>query len=99
MIENLTRDQFADNLNTDFKMFFADDVSADVKLVEVTELSRRPRNESFSLIFLAPVDAPVLNQMFRMEHPSLGSFELFMGPVSQNESGIRYEAVFNRLTD
>ena len=99
MVEFPSRDDFAGQSNTSFRLFFDEATIADVALIEVSELSRRPRQESFSLLFLAPPNAPALQQIFRVEHPVLGAFELFMVAVGRNEKGVEYEAIFNQLTD
>ncbi len=53
--------------------------------------------ENFSLIFLGPADRLLPQGMYVLENKPVGTFELFMGPISRDPSGIRYEAVFNRL--
>ena len=97
MLENLSRDQFAEQLNTTFDVYFADDAATPTTLIEVTELRQKPPQESFSLFFLAPVETPVLQQQFKVEHPALGSFELFLVPIGMKENGLEYQAVFNRM--
>jgi hypothetical protein len=34
-------------------------------------------------------------QIFALEHPELGQFDLFLVPIAQTEDGITYEAVVN----
>jgi hypothetical protein len=36
-----------------------------------------------------------VQQIYQVEHPTLGSFELFLVPVGPDEQGMCYEAVFN----
>jgi hypothetical protein len=35
--------------------------------------------------------------MYQLQHERLGAFELFLVPVGQDQDGVYYEAVFNRL--
>lgn len=53
------------------------------------------RTEPFSLVFLGPL-APVLPQRtWALEHPVLGTHEVFLVPLGPQEGRMRYEAVFN----
>jgi len=54
------------------------------------------REESFSLIFRGPLEIPLRQRIHRLTHPALGSLELFMVPVGQDEGSRYYEVLFNR---
>jgi hypothetical protein len=96
MIENLTRDRFAEHLDTDFTFHFSNGNSEQARLVEVSELQRNRSQEGFSILFLAAQTAPVTQELIRVEHAEMGGFELFVVPVGKTEKGIEYEAIFNR---
>jgi hypothetical protein len=49
----------------------------------------------FSLLFRGPGAPLAVQQIYQVEHPTLGSFELFLVPVGPDEHGMCYEAVFN----
>ena len=51
----------------------------------------------FSLTFAARRAAVVPQQIFRVAHPELGEFDLFLVPLGPESSGegMRYEAVFS----
>ena len=51
---------------------------------------------SFSLVFLGPPKPFLSQQMYRVEHPVIGAFPLFIVPVGKRPEGFLYEAVFNR---
>lgn len=53
--------------------------------------------QCFSLVFVAPADAPPVQLMRRMRHAALGEMTIFLVPVKLDSSGLYYEAVFNRL--
>ena len=51
--------------------------------------------ECFALLFDGP--GPALPQWtYPVEHGTMGTFPLFLGPVAGGATGVRYEAVFNR---
>jgi hypothetical protein len=88
---------FADNLNTSFRLKCAPDQAVDVELIELREGRANPNQEAFSLTFRGPGDCLVPQGLYAFEHGTAGSFDLFIVPIGQDEQGIYYEAVFNRL--
>jgi len=66
-----------------------------VKLIEARQLSGV--GESFSLLFRGRTQAGLEGGMYRFEHPSLGGFELFAGPVGRGVKGLDLEAIINRI--
>jgi len=99
MLSDLPKASFVDNLKTTFRAILEDGTVIDMELLEVIDRKSTPRQEQFSLMFCAPVDAPAAQQTFRLEHDLLESGELFLVPVAKNEQGIYFQAVFNRLID
>jgi hypothetical protein len=99
MLEHLTRDQFAEQLNTKFKIYVTPENFVEAELTQVSEIRKRPRQEAFSLVFLAFVDAPFEQAAYKIEHPTLGSDILFLVPIEKTDKGVFYEVLFNRLTD
>jgi hypothetical protein len=55
----------------------------------------RPDHPAFSLIFHSSDPERLEQQIFALEHPELGQFDLFLVPVARTENGIAYEAVIN----
>ena len=49
----------------------------------------------FSLVFRGPRESFLPQRIYRVEHPALGSLEIFIVPIGLDASGYRYEAVFN----
>lgn len=70
-----------------------------LRLAEVQRLPEQagaPRRQPFALIFTGPVDPPLPQRTYAVEHPVAGSLELFVVPVGPDAAGApRYEAVFN----
>jgi len=66
-----------------------------VKLESVTPLPSD--GESFSLRFRGSARRHVTSGLYRVEHATLGQFELFLGPVGQGATSLGLEAVINRI--
>lgn len=96
MLETLTLDNFAQQLETPFQVDRAGTVVSLV-LVEATEVRAARGWEAFSLVFRGPADAFLPQGSYRFHHDALGDFDLFFTPIRQDQLGFYYEAVFNRL--
>ncbi|MGZ5435471.1 MAG: DUF6916 family protein [Pyrinomonadaceae bacterium] len=93
----LTHEEFSKHLNTTFRIRLNNERTIDAKLIEVSERLVSPRQERFSLVFLSSNEVLIQQGMAPFEHDQMGSFQLFIVPIGQDEEGISYEAVFNRL--
>jgi len=69
----------------------------ELELVHVSDLQSAPRQEIFSILFRGPLETPLPQRIYQLEHAQLGMVELFIVPVGMNEQGYEYEAVFNRV--
>jgi hypothetical protein len=67
-----------------------------VKLVSATRLPSEV-GESFSLIFRGHDDAKLGQEMYTIEHSSLGTFPLFLVPVGPAYKGQDLQAIVNRI--
>ena len=99
MLETLTRDTFAENVNTRFRVMLEGADAIEAELIEVKPGRSTPRQDQFSLLFRAPQDVALQQGMFRLEHDKMGAFDLFLVPVRKDEQGFYYEAIFNRLLE
>jgi hypothetical protein len=97
MLENLTRDLLAENIHTIFCVKAGTPDALELELIEVTPLTVTPLQEMFAILFRGPLDCPLPQGMYAMQHSRLGTFDLFIVPVRPEADGARYEAVFNRL--
>lgn len=93
----LTEKEFSKHVNTKFRIALEPPV-----LLELSEVkSYLPREneergmERFSLYFAGPREPSLPQHVYPMEHELMGPFDIFLVPVSQDENGFRYEAVFN----
>lgn len=89
---------FVENLNTRFRMLVQDAV-IEVELIAVIDRKSTPVQEQFSLMFLASPDGPLEQGIYTLEHDRLETGEIFLVPVSKDEKGVCYQAVFNRLIE
>ena len=97
MLEQITHDAFAQQLNTPFRVQSNHDRSLTVELIEATGLHTSDRCEAFSIVFRGPADPFLPQGTYRFDHDEIGAFELFIVPIRQDERGLYYEACFNRL--
>ena len=67
----------------------------ELKLVEIRRLGQAVRQGgAFALLFLTP-PGPILRQAtYPIEHPALGTLELFIVPLGPKDGANRYEVIF-----
>ena len=98
LVEELTREAFAKNLNTRFRILDKESPTVvEATLAQVREKQSSGEYEQFSLLFNGPSEPLLSQKTYELEHGTMGSFELFLVPISVDEKGACYEAVFNRL--
>jgi hypothetical protein len=107
MLDCLTHESFAPYIGTEFHIHINASAIVSTELVEVIVRSQRvpraawatsnePQREPFSIVFRGPLEQPLLQQMYRIEHATMGVIEgLFLVPVGINQDGRFYEAVFS----
>ena len=98
MAEEFTMETFSDRVNTTFQMHYGSQ-TAPLEVVSVTDLGSTPRQIQFSVIFRAPVTAPIHQGIYRVDHDSAGPFDLFLVPIARDADGVQYQAVFNRFIE
>ena len=95
----LTEDEFSKHVNTTFRAGIDTQTQVDLKLVEVKgyakKLEEHSGMERFSAIFKGPVEPYLPQTTYTLQHDQMGEFEIFLVPLSRDEDGFRYEAVFN----
>jgi len=101
MLEKLTIADFLPETGKRFRIETGNSDPIEVELVSATDLTsgrETPRRAPFSLLFRGP-RAPVLPQRIYAVVPvdasALPRLEIFLVPVGPDESGMRYEAIFN----
>ena len=99
MSETLTKEAFAENLNTKFRIPMESSSAAEIELVEVMEARSTSRQRQFSLFFRGPLEYLLPQGTYHMEHEKMGGLDLFIVPVGREQDGFRYEAVFNYVLE
>ena len=98
-MDNLSENQFRENLNTRFAVSLGDDQTAQLELIECNDLGSTPTQEQFSLIFRGPLETFLPQMTYEMKHESLGDVSIFLVPIRKDAEFLYYEAVFNRLIE
>lgn len=99
MSETLSKEAFAENLNTKFRINFESSKAAEIELVEVMEARSTSRQQQFSLFFRGPLEYLLPQGTYHMEHEKMGALDLFIVPIGREQEGFRYEAVFNYVIE
>jgi hypothetical protein len=96
MLDNLHYEDYAPHVSSKFQLS-ARGQSWEIELVAVEDKSPSPGQEQYVLLFRAPADAPPYQSVFPLEHAKLGAGALFLVPIRHDQSGLYYEATFNRM--
>ena len=96
---SLTHEDFAACLEQDFEIILDGDTVLRSVLVDVQSRGnadpQAKQRQAYSVILRGPME-PVLDQrIYRLRNQTLGALDLFLVPVGPDETGMRYEAVFN----
>ena len=99
MSEFQTAADFEKHVNTNFRAELESPRPIDLKLISVTPRKIEPHEqagmERFSVVFFGPADVFLPQNTYRLTHPEMGEFEVFLVPIKQEAEGFRYEAVYN----
>ena len=95
-LDQLSFNVFSQHVHTQFVVRIDASTSIAIELASTIERPTAPDFECFSLLFLGP-ESPLLRQgLHSLEHPTLGTLDLFLVPIGKGARGVSYEAVFNR---
>jgi hypothetical protein len=75
----------------------SEDAEFDTDLIEVKALTANEQQENFSLLFRAPEDAPIKQGIHELSKGDGTHLSIFLVPVSKDEKGVYFEAVFNNF--
>jgi len=108
-LASIKKIHFQQQINTNFRFSVKGKDGASSKwvnaeLIEVEDLMQSPGPldeekgiEHFSLQFKGPSNFDLNQDTYTVKHDQLGKFKLFVVPGNQNQQGLKYEAIFNRL--
>lgn len=96
--------EFSPYLGDQFEIISPEGDFQEVTLKEVADRSSsvntgnaRVQQECFSLLFQGDIEKPLVQSTYSFRHREMGTFALFIVPVGSDNSGMKYEAVINRL--
>ena len=92
-----TKEAFSRELEALFRARMDEGPEFDLTLEDVVVGVSNEVQESFSLRFRGPSEAPMVQHIYRLDNKALGSMNIFLVPIKKDESGLYYEAVFNHL--
>lgn len=99
MLSFLRAESYQGLVGAAFPWQAAEGVTLALTLLEVTPKLDDEVQYAFSLVFGSDETTARPQQLYRLSHPSLGDFDLFLVPIQKRKSGIIYEAVINLLKD
>ena len=102
--DKLNMKAFSDALKSEFVVRNASGRTA-IRLIEVKDLRSDAQKasvitstrECFSTVFMGPRSHSLQQEVYKVNHSSLGAFSLLLVPVGKDTNARYYEAVFNRL--
>lgn len=96
-LATVTRNMFDALVGERFIMRIAQDRTLDVELLATEPLPTAPRavRDAFLLRFRSSTQELFPQQIYALEHATLGTLELFLVPSGKDAIGIRYDAVFS----
>lgn len=97
MLSQLTHAHFAGRLQETFRIDLGSS-TLEVELIATELLGPAPesdRRKPFSVVFQGPKEPLLPQQIYRLEHPEMGTLEVFLVPIGPNTKGQRYELVFS----
>jgi hypothetical protein len=95
---NLTEQEFSKHVGSKFQIALAE-YEINLTLTEVKAYTLQGNEqggmERFSVFFDGPPNVRLPQQTHHLVHDKMGEVDLFLVPISGDEKGFRYEAVFN----
>ena len=99
MSEFQTQEEFRKHLNTPFRVQVNAPKPIDLTLVAVEsrpiEANEEQGMERFSVFFMGSPEFLLPQSIYRVAHPQMGEFDIFLVAVGKETEGYRYEAVYN----
>ena len=97
MEAKLTYDEFKSQLNQNFLMKVEGADSLNLELIEISEHKVTEKQDLFAVTFKGPASPLMPQQIYELEHSSMGQMKLFLVPIRKDDEAVYYEAVFNRM--
>jgi hypothetical protein len=102
MLDQLTHATFASLVGSRFTLRVSETSAIEVELIQADKLpayagrnGQSPKREPFALVFRGPREFVLQQRIYSIAQAAFGPEDLFLVPIGPDESGQRYEAVFN----
>jgi hypothetical protein len=92
-----SKSAFEAALNSNFELSRDGMPTLNLTMYQLETKLATPQQECFTMLFLAPSEAPAIQDIYWLTHPTLGRHGIFLVPVRKDAAGLHFEAVFNRL--
>ncbi|MBV9241179.1 MAG: hypothetical protein JO314_04140 [Acidobacteria bacterium] len=92
-----TKEQFFQQLEQIFRVTSPNGVEFEMSLVEFNDIVDSDTQETFSLLFKAPSETDPEQTTYTVSNDGIGEQLIFMAPVKKDDSGLYFEAIYNRL--
>ncbi len=96
MFDQLTYEDFCELVNTDFDVVGSEE-SNKLKLINVSEKKETQDYLCFTLLLKNFENMSPQQGLCKLKHDQHGEGDLFIVPIRQEDDGIVFEAVFNRM--
>lgn len=98
-LADLRHDHFATRVGESFTVVLDDGARITLELIDARQPEDdRPDHAHFAE-WKGPLEHPLEQGIYELEHDDLGTLPLFLVPVNQVADGFVYEAVFTRVDD
>ena len=94
-----SEEEFRQHINTPFRLQVNAHKPIDLMLVGVesrpSDATEEQGMERFSVFFLGSPEFLLPQATYRLAHPEMGEFDLFLVAIGKEADGYRYEAIYN----
>ena len=95
MLESLTAEVFSGRIGDRFRLQVTPVTTIAVELLEATVLGAPAKGRApFSLLFRGPMTPILPQRIYRIDHDTMGSLDIFLVPTGPRDGGMAYEAIF-----
>jgi hypothetical protein len=103
MSEFQSEEEFRKHLNTPFRLQVNAPKPIDLTLVAVesrpSDATEEQGMERFSVMFVGSPEFLLPQNTYRLVHPEMGEFDIFLVAIGKEADGYHYEAVYNYYKD
>lgn len=99
MTQGLTHEAFTGCLEAPFQTTHESGKAIDLALKEISDVKTIGSHQTYSVLFKGPKSDFLIQKIYTLTHDKVGSHDIFLVPVGEDNSGYEYEAVFSFKED